>query len=308
MADFANLMSLCWHWFFEILGIFLRRNVWDRIEAVSISIQTSITEISCGFFLSHGYYITQKYGEFIHVFSDFAALFSFRSHGHFFFNSVQWNHLCSSSRGLMSSSFTLGSNAPLFISYPQTLNKNNLLPDERTNYFPSPLQQTNVYTTTYYPTALGKYDYRPDSSPSPCRTYNHSWDTCPISALAPWWPLHTSPKPTLYPPSLHLMRKNTGDAFSLHSVWFFPTLSPLTVKGNGRTRSCSSTDFDERTSWLIFAELQLLERGQAKSRRLQQCSLQECGLAGFFLKVQRTNTGRPQDREKSIQTVLKEFG
>ncbi|RXN31360.1 semaphorin-5B-like isoform X1 [Labeo rohita] len=56
----------------------------------------------------------------------------------------------------------------------KTLNKNNLLPDERTNYFPSPLQQTNVYTTTYYPTALGKYDYRPDSSPSPCRTYNHS--------------------------------------------------------------------------------------------------------------------------------------
>ncbi|KTF81039.1 hypothetical protein cypCar_00011533 [Cyprinus carpio] len=56
----------------------------------------------------------------------------------------------------------------------KTLNKNNLLPDERTNYFPSPLQQTNVYTTTYYPTALSKYDYRPDSSPSPCRTYNHS--------------------------------------------------------------------------------------------------------------------------------------
>ncbi|CAM4601613.1 unnamed protein product [Leuciscus chuanchicus] len=56
----------------------------------------------------------------------------------------------------------------------KTLNKNNLLPDERTNYFPTPLQQTNVYTTTYYPTALGKYDYRPDSSPSPCRTYNHS--------------------------------------------------------------------------------------------------------------------------------------
>uniref|UniRef100_A0A672L385 Semaphorin 5B n=1 Tax=Sinocyclocheilus grahami TaxID=75366 RepID=A0A672L385_SINGR len=56
----------------------------------------------------------------------------------------------------------------------KTLNKNNLLPDERTNYFPSPLQQTNVYTTTYYPTALGKYDYRADSSPSPCRTYNHS--------------------------------------------------------------------------------------------------------------------------------------
>uniref|UniRef100_A0A6Q2XPY5 Semaphorin-2A n=1 Tax=Esox lucius TaxID=8010 RepID=A0A6Q2XPY5_ESOLU len=57
----------------------------------------------------------------------------------------------------------------------KTLNKNNLLPDERSNFYPTPLQQTNVYTTTYYPTALGKYDYnRPDSSPSPCRTYNNS--------------------------------------------------------------------------------------------------------------------------------------
>ncbi|KPP70144.1 semaphorin-5B-like, partial [Scleropages formosus] len=56
----------------------------------------------------------------------------------------------------------------------KTLNKNNLLPDERTNFFPSPLQQTNVYTTTYYPTTLNKYDYRPDSSPSPCRTYTPS--------------------------------------------------------------------------------------------------------------------------------------
>ncbi|KAG7463897.1 hypothetical protein MATL_G00181470 [Megalops atlanticus] len=56
----------------------------------------------------------------------------------------------------------------------KTLNKNNLLPDERTNFFHSPLQQTNVYTTTYYPATLNKYDYRPDSSPSPCRTYTHS--------------------------------------------------------------------------------------------------------------------------------------
>ncbi|KAL4618071.1 semaphorin-5B-like [Arapaima gigas] len=56
----------------------------------------------------------------------------------------------------------------------KTLNKKNLLPDERTNFFPSPLQQTNVYTTTYYPTTLNKYDYRPDSSPSPCRTYTPS--------------------------------------------------------------------------------------------------------------------------------------
>ncbi|XP_068602704.1 LOW QUALITY PROTEIN: semaphorin-5B [Brachionichthys hirsutus] len=56
----------------------------------------------------------------------------------------------------------------------KTLNKNNLLPDERSNFYPAPLQQTNVYTTTYYPAALGKYDYQPNSSPSPCRTYNHS--------------------------------------------------------------------------------------------------------------------------------------
>ncbi|XP_047456644.1 semaphorin-5B isoform X5 [Mugil cephalus] len=56
----------------------------------------------------------------------------------------------------------------------KTLNKNNLLPDERSNFYPTPLQQTNVYTTTYYPTALGKFDYQPNSSPSPCRTYNHS--------------------------------------------------------------------------------------------------------------------------------------
>ncbi|KAI3355722.1 hypothetical protein L3Q82_004310 [Scortum barcoo] len=41
----------------------------------------------------------------------------------------------------------------------KTLNKNNLLPDERSNFYPTPLQQTNVYTTTliYYPTALSKY-------------------------------------------------------------------------------------------------------------------------------------------------------
>ncbi|KAK0151269.1 Semaphorin-5B [Merluccius polli] len=56
----------------------------------------------------------------------------------------------------------------------KTLNKNNLLPDERSNFYPSPLQQTNVYTTTYYPTPLGKFDYQPNSSPSPCRTYNNS--------------------------------------------------------------------------------------------------------------------------------------
>ncbi|XP_063743230.1 semaphorin-5B isoform X2 [Eleginops maclovinus] len=56
----------------------------------------------------------------------------------------------------------------------KTLNKNNLLPDERSNFYPTPLQQTNVYTTTYYPAALGKFDYQPNSSPSPCRTYNQN--------------------------------------------------------------------------------------------------------------------------------------
>uniref|UniRef100_A0A803KBF5 Semaphorin 5B n=1 Tax=Xenopus tropicalis TaxID=8364 RepID=A0A803KBF5_XENTR len=52
----------------------------------------------------------------------------------------------------------------------KTLNKNNLLPDDRTNFYP--LQQTNVYTTTYYPSTLSKYDFRPDSSPG--RTYTNS--------------------------------------------------------------------------------------------------------------------------------------
>ncbi|MEE6511646.1 hypothetical protein FKM82_018307, partial [Ascaphus truei] len=52
----------------------------------------------------------------------------------------------------------------------KTLNKNNLLPDERTNFYP--LQQTNVYTTTYYPSTLSKYDFRPDSSPG--RTFTNS--------------------------------------------------------------------------------------------------------------------------------------
>ncbi|XP_034417593.1 LOW QUALITY PROTEIN: semaphorin-5B, partial [Cyclopterus lumpus] len=56
----------------------------------------------------------------------------------------------------------------------KTLNKNNLLPDERSNFYPTALQQPNVYTTTYYPAALGKFDYQPNSSPSPCRTYNQN--------------------------------------------------------------------------------------------------------------------------------------
>ncbi|KAJ7401818.1 semaphorin-5B [Pitangus sulphuratus] len=52
----------------------------------------------------------------------------------------------------------------------KTLNKNNLIPDDRTNFYP--LQQTNVYTTTYYPSTLNKYDYRPEASPG--RTFTNS--------------------------------------------------------------------------------------------------------------------------------------
>ncbi|XP_061647675.1 semaphorin-5B isoform X9 [Phyllopteryx taeniolatus] len=56
----------------------------------------------------------------------------------------------------------------------KTLNKNNLLPDERSNLFPTSVQQANVYTTTYYPPALGKFDYQANASPSPCRTFTHA--------------------------------------------------------------------------------------------------------------------------------------
>ncbi|KAM6945764.1 semaphorin-5B-like [Aplochiton taeniatus] len=54
----------------------------------------------------------------------------------------------------------------------KTLNKNNLhVADETCNYFVSPLPSSNVYTTTYYPPGLGKYDFPPDS---PCRNYMHT--------------------------------------------------------------------------------------------------------------------------------------
>ncbi|TNN32625.1 Semaphorin-5B [Liparis tanakae] len=56
----------------------------------------------------------------------------------------------------------------------KTLNKNNLQPDERSNLYAAPPPQPNVYTTTYYPTPLGKFDYQPNSSPSPCRTYTQN--------------------------------------------------------------------------------------------------------------------------------------
>ncbi|XP_073087639.1 semaphorin-5B isoform X2 [Manis javanica] len=45
----------------------------------------------------------------------------------------------------------------------KTLNKNNLIPDDRANFYP--LQQTNVYTTTYYPSPLNKHSFRPEASP-----------------------------------------------------------------------------------------------------------------------------------------------
>uniref|UniRef100_H0WBU3 Semaphorin 5B n=1 Tax=Cavia porcellus TaxID=10141 RepID=H0WBU3_CAVPO len=45
----------------------------------------------------------------------------------------------------------------------KTLNKNNLIPDDRANFYP--LQQTNVYTTTYYPSPLHKPSFRPEASP-----------------------------------------------------------------------------------------------------------------------------------------------
>uniref|UniRef100_A0A3Q3K6Z8 Sema domain-containing protein n=1 Tax=Monopterus albus TaxID=43700 RepID=A0A3Q3K6Z8_MONAL len=54
----------------------------------------------------------------------------------------------------------------------KTLNKNNLHVNEETcNHFPSPLPSSNMFTTTYYPPNLSKYDFHPDS---PCRTYRHS--------------------------------------------------------------------------------------------------------------------------------------
>ncbi|XP_034720686.1 semaphorin-5B-like [Etheostoma cragini] len=54
----------------------------------------------------------------------------------------------------------------------KTLNKNNLhVNDETCNHFPSPLPSSNMFTTTYYPPSMSKYDFHPDS---PCRTYMHS--------------------------------------------------------------------------------------------------------------------------------------
>lgn len=78
----------------------------------------------------------------------------------------------------------------VFVFLSQTLNKNNLIPDDRTNFYP--LQQTNVYTTTYYPSTLNKYDYRPEASPG--RTFTNSW----------WW---TDSPRTGWPPIWFLFFK-----------------------------------------------------------------------------------------------------
>ncbi|XP_028326711.1 semaphorin-5B-like isoform X2 [Gouania willdenowi] len=52
------------------------------------------------------------------------------------------------------------------------LNKNNLhVNDETCNHFPTPLASTNMFTTTYYPPSLSKYDFHTDA---PCRTYMHN--------------------------------------------------------------------------------------------------------------------------------------
>ncbi|KAK5604297.1 hypothetical protein CRENBAI_019880 [Crenichthys baileyi] len=54
----------------------------------------------------------------------------------------------------------------------KTLNKNNLhVNDETCNHFSSPMASSNMFTTTYYPPCVSKYDFHPDS---PCRSYMHS--------------------------------------------------------------------------------------------------------------------------------------
>uniref|UniRef100_A0A3Q3AYH7 Sema domain-containing protein n=1 Tax=Kryptolebias marmoratus TaxID=37003 RepID=A0A3Q3AYH7_KRYMA len=54
----------------------------------------------------------------------------------------------------------------------KTLNKNNLhVNDETCNHFSSQLASSNMFTTTYYPPCVSKYDFHADS---PCRSYMHS--------------------------------------------------------------------------------------------------------------------------------------
>ncbi|XP_027863128.1 semaphorin-5B-like [Xiphophorus couchianus] len=54
----------------------------------------------------------------------------------------------------------------------KTLNKNNLhVNDDTCNHFSSPMASSNMFTATYYPPCVSKYDFRPDS---PCRSYMHS--------------------------------------------------------------------------------------------------------------------------------------
>ncbi|XP_068506003.1 semaphorin-5B isoform X4 [Syngnathus scovelli] len=52
------------------------------------------------------------------------------------------------------------------------LHKNNLHVNDDTNrHFPSPVPSSNMFTTTYYPPNLTKYDFPPEA---PCRAYVHS--------------------------------------------------------------------------------------------------------------------------------------
>ncbi|XP_037127186.1 semaphorin-5B-like isoform X2 [Syngnathus acus] len=52
------------------------------------------------------------------------------------------------------------------------LHKNNLHVNDDTNrHFPSPVPSSNMFTTTYYPPNLSKYDFPPEA---PCRAYVHS--------------------------------------------------------------------------------------------------------------------------------------
>ncbi|XP_061129017.1 semaphorin-5B-like isoform X2 [Syngnathus typhle] len=52
------------------------------------------------------------------------------------------------------------------------LHKNNLHVNDDTNrHFPSPVPSSNMFTTTYYPPNLSKYDFPPEA---PCRPYVHS--------------------------------------------------------------------------------------------------------------------------------------
>lgn len=144
----------------------------------------------------------------------------------------------------------------------QTLNKNNLLPDERSNFYPTPLQQTNVYTTTYYPTALGKYDYQPNSSPSPCRTYNHSnnsWDKPTTGSPFPLFPCPIMPLPqtdTAPIPRWHKctdMNENASQNFDQIPLFVTtPLIAPIVFsKSNSGFLFIRNVGLDEKARVLV---------------------------------------------------------